>query len=269
MYVNGDNSRVPGKRRDNNLRSDTHLVGGNRNGGGPSERSHGTNGRTAGDDGLGHLLLESLPAEPHAAAVGISTRNLRRHDILYRPGDPAEELFVVQSGTIGIASATPDGREALIALLGRGELFALCSLFDGGRQANQARAMDASTIVAIPYATVRRLLEQRPGLLWGLVRIMAGRLRVADQALADSVFLDVTGRTAKRLLELSADADEFQLPITQEELAALVGASRERVNKSIAMFVRLGWMEQRDRRYRIIDRTQLVLRAGQSTSDGH
>jgi CRP/FNR family transcriptional regulator, cyclic AMP receptor protein len=255
---------VPGKRRDNNLRSsEAHLVGGKD---GPSG-AHGANGVAAATD-LGHRLLDSLPAEPHAAAVGISTRTLRRHDILYRPGDVAEDLYVVQSGTIGIASATPDGREALIALLGRGELFALCSLFDGGRHANQARALEASTVVAVPYEAVRRVLEQRPSLLWGLMRIMAGRLRVVDQALADSVFLDVTGRTAKRLLELSGNADEFQLPLTQEELASLVGASRERVNKSIATFVRLGWMEQRDRRYRIVDRTQLVLRAGQSGTNG-
>ena len=61
-----------------------------------------------------------------------------------------------------------------------------------------------------------------------------------DGALADSVFLDVTGRTAKRLLELAGDADEFTLPVTQEELAGMVGASRERVNKAIAQFVRLG-----------------------------
>ncbi len=260
---------MPGKRRDNNLRpADTHLVGGNGDGGASGEPAHGANGLAASGDGLGHRLLDSLPAGPHATAVGISTRRLRRHDVLYRPGDHAGELFVVQSGTIGIASATPDGREALIALLGRGELFALCSLFDGGRQANQARAVEASTVVAVPYEAVRRVLEQRPTLLWGLTRIVAGRLRVADQALADSVFLDVTGRTAKRLLELSGNADEFQLPITQEELAALVGASRERVNKSIATFVRLGWMEQRDRRYRIVDRTQLVLRAGQSGPNG-
>ena len=70
-----------------------------------------------------------------------------------------------------------------------------------------------------------------------------------DSALADSVFLDVTGRTAKRLLELAGDSDEFQLPITQEELAGMVGASRERVNKAIASFVRLGWIDQTDRRY--------------------
>jgi CRP/FNR family transcriptional regulator, cyclic AMP receptor protein len=260
---------VPGKRRDNNLRTaETHLVGGNGDRGGSRDPSRGANGLTAGGDGVGHRLLRSLPSDGHAAPVGISTRKLRRHDVLYRPGDPAGELFVVQSGTIGIASATADGREALIALLGRGELFALCSLFDGGSHANQARAVEASTVVAVPYDAVRRVLEQRPTLLWGLMRIMAGRLRLVDQALADSVFLDVTGRTAKRLLELSGNADEFHLPITQEELAALVGASRERVNKSIATFVRLGWMEQRDRRYRIVDRTQLVRRAGQAGPNG-
>ena len=70
-----------------------------------------------------------------------------------------------------------------------------------------------------------------------------------DSPLADSVFLDVTGRTAKRLLELAGEQDEFLLPITQEELAGMVGASRERVNKAIASFVRLGWIEQSDRRY--------------------
>ena len=258
---------MPGKRRDNNLTAaEAYLIGGRRGG---SSGASGGNGHPSATDNLGHQLLDSLPSGPQSAAVGISTRKLRRHDVLYRPGDLAEELFVVQSGTIAIASATPDGREALIALLGRGEVFALCSLFDGGRQANQARALEASTVVSVPYDAVRRVLEQRPSLLWGLMRIMAGRLRVADQALADSVFLDVTGRTAKRLLELSGDADEFQLPLTQEELASLVGASRERVNKSIATFVRLGWMEQRDRRYRIVDRRQLVLRAGEAGHNGN
>ena len=75
------------------------------------------------------------------------------------------------------------------------------------------------------------------------------------------MFLDVTGRTAKRLLELSGGKDEFVLPITQEELAGMVGASRERVNKAIASFIRLGWLEQHDRRYRILTRAKLEVRA--------
>jgi CRP-like cAMP-binding protein len=75
------------------------------------------------------------------------------------------------------------------------------------------------------------------------------------------VFLDVTGRTAKRLLEIAGDSDDFSLPVTQEELAGIVGASRERVNKAIASFIKLGWIEQRDRRYHILKRDQLELRS--------
>ena len=80
-------------------------------------------------------------------------------------------------------------------------------------------------------------------------------------SLADAVFLDVPARTAKRLLELSGDRDEFRLPMTQEDLAGLVGASRERVNKALSAFIRLGWLEQSERRYRITDREQLARRA--------
>jgi CRP-like cAMP-binding protein len=115
--------------------------------------------------------------------------------------------------------------------------------------------------VAVPYPPVRAALEQQPDALWSVVELLAGRLRSVDEALADTVFLDVPGRTAKRLLELAGDGDQFQLPVTQEELAGMVGASRERVNKAISQFVRLGWLEQQDRVYRILDRTQLSRRA--------
>jgi CRP/FNR family transcriptional regulator, cyclic AMP receptor protein len=98
-------------------------------------------------------------------------------------------------------------------------------------------------------------------MLWGVARLLAGRLRAMDEALADSVFLDVTGRTAKRLLELAEGRSEFVLPVTQEELAGMVGASRERVNKAIASFIRLGWIEQHERNYRIILRDRLEIRA--------
>ena len=71
----------------------------------------------------------------------------------------------------------------------------------------------------------------------------------------------MTGRTAKRLLELAGEAEDFSLPITQEELAGMVGASRERVNKAISSFIRLGWIKQNDRNYRITNREQLTIRA--------
>jgi CRP-like cAMP-binding protein len=76
------------------------------------------------------------------------------------------------------------------------------------------------------------------------------------------VFLDVPARTAKRLLELAGESDRFTLPVTQEELASMVGASRERVNKAISLFVRLEWLALDGRNnYRILDREALGDRA--------
>ena len=105
------------------------------------------------------------------------------------------------------------------------------------------------------------LWERQPELLWKVIGLLTKRLRNMDEALADSFFLDVTGRTAKHLLELAGDRDEFEIPITQEELAGLVGASRERVNKAISSFVKLEWIDQNERSYRILKRRELEIRA--------
>lgn len=203
--------------------------------------------------------LEPEALERVAAAAEL--RRLRRGDVLFSAGDEPHDLFVVTAGRVAIANRSPDGRESVLALMEAGDLFGEMGLFDGRGRSAQARALESSGVVAIPYAPLRELYEERPTLLWNVVRLLASRLRSMDEALADAMFLDVPGRTAKRLLELAGDADEFSLPVTQEELAGMVGASRERVNKAIAAFVRLGWIEQADRRYRITEREELTRRA--------
>lgn len=194
-----------------------------------------------------------------AAAAG--QRILRRNEVIFNAGDESSELFVVQSGRVAIANSSIDGRESLLALMEHGDLFGEMPLFDGQGRSAQARALELTEVLAVPYLSVRDLLQERPELLWGVVRMLALRLRTTDEALADAMFLDVTGRTAKRLLEMAGDSEEFALPVTQEELAGMVGASRERVNKAIAQFIKLGWIEQVERRYRILDRVQLSRRA--------
>jgi CRP-like cAMP-binding protein len=186
-------------------------------------------------------------------------RSFARGGVLFTENEAATELFVVVSGRIAIANRSVDGRESVIAE--RSDLFGEMPLFDRLARSAEARALEPSEVIAIPYAPLRDIYRDQPELLWNVVEMLANRLRNTDEQLADSVFLDVTGRTAKRLLELAGTADEFSLPITQEELAGMVGASRERVNKAIASFVRLGWIEQSERRYRITNREQLELRA--------
>jgi CRP/FNR family cyclic AMP-dependent transcriptional regulator len=207
-------------------------------------------------------LFDDLTSEQlDAIAEAGELRTLQRNEVLFSEDEDAAELFVVVDGRLAISNKSIDGRESMMALMEKGDLFGEMALFDGLRRSAEARALESSTVVSIPYDPLRDLYESQPSLLWKVVALLAGRIRNTDEALADSVFLDVTGRTAKRLLELAGDADEFALPITQEELAGMVGASRERVNKAIASFIRLGWIEQHERRYRITNREQLSRRA--------
>jgi CRP-like cAMP-binding protein len=207
------------------------------------------------------LFAELLPEELERVSAAAEHRGLRRGDILFSEGDEPDELFVVVSGRIALANKSADGRESVVALVEGGDVFGEMPLFDGLGRSTEARALEPSEVIAIPYGPVQAVYESRPTLLWSVVALFSGRIRAMDAALADSVFLDVTGRTAKRLLELAGDDDEFVLPVTQEELAAMVGASRERVNKAIAAFVKLDWVEQSERRYKITNRPQLELRA--------
>jgi CRP-like cAMP-binding protein len=188
-------------------------------------------------------------------------RSLRRGELLFREGDASSALYVVRRGRIAMQTRSPDGRESVIAIMEGGDLFGELPLFDGQGRSADARALEASDVLEIDYEVVRAELTAAPALLWGVVAILTERLRSVNAALADAVFLDVTGRTAKRLLEVAGDDDEFQLHITQETLAGLAGASRERVNKAIASFIKLGWISQRGRHYTITNREQLSRRA--------
>ncbi len=198
--------------------------------------------------------LESLADAAHV-------RRLSRGDVLFSEHDEPDALYVTLSGRIAMVNRSVDGRESVVALMEDGDLFGEMPLFDERNRSTDARALEPSEVIHIPYEPLRRIYREEPSQLWRVVKLLAERIRTIDGVLADSVFLDVTGRTAKRLLEIAGEDEEFALPVTQEELAGMVGASRERVNKAIASFIRLGWLEQRDRRYAILDRQQLEIRA--------
>jgi CRP-like cAMP-binding protein len=208
------------------------------------------------------FFADAEPAVLSTIVAAGHEQQLVRGDVLFKEGDAAEYLYVVTKGRLAIAIANPiDHRETVVSLMEPGDLFGEMAMLDQGPRSAMARALEPSAVLAIPYEAVLAVFRKQPELLWGVTRLLAQRLRVMDEVLADSVFLDVTGRTAKRLLELSEGTDEFTLPVTQEELAGMVGASRERVNKAIASFIRLGWIDQHERRYTILKRQSLEIRA--------
>lgn len=207
-------------------------------------------------------LFDRFDDEDHARLGDAAELvELIRNDVVFTEGAEPDACYVVVDGRVAIANKSVDGRESMVALMVRGDLFGEMGLFDGLGRSAEARSLEPSTVIRIPYDVLRGLWEDKPELLWSVVRLLSQRIRSTDEALADSFFLDVTGRTAKHLLELAGDRDEFEIPITQEELAGLIGASRERVNKAIASFLRLGWVEQNDREYRILKRRELEIRS--------
>ena len=208
------------------------------------------------------FFADAPPALLRDLAASGAELPLIRGDVLFREGDVADMLYLVVSGRVSIViENSVDHRETVIALMDAGDLFGEMALIDGGTRSAMAKVLEPSVVLAIPYEPVQGAFRSDPNLLWSVTRMLATRLRAVDEALADSVFLDVMGRTAKRLLDLSEGNDQFVLPVTQEELAGWVGASRERVNKAIAAFIRLGWLEQRDRHYTILKRQSLEDRA--------
>lgn len=211
---------------------------------------------------LGVDLFDLFDDDDHRQLADASeVVELTRSDVVFEEGAEADACYVVIDGRIAISNKSFDGRESMVAMMGRGDLFGEMGLFDGLGRSAEARALEPSSVIRISYDVLRGIWENKPELLWSVVRLLSTRIRSTDEALADAFFLDVTGRTAKHLLELAGQEEEFEIPITQEELAGLVGASRERVNKAIASFLRLGWVEQNDRSYRILKRRELEIRS--------
>jgi CRP/FNR family cyclic AMP-dependent transcriptional regulator len=194
--------------------------------------------------------------------------HLDRGEALFHEGDEGDRLYVVTNGKIKLGRTSLDGRENLLAVLGVGEMFGELSLFDPGPRTSTATAITDATLIGLGNEDLQPWLTGRPEVASQLLRALAARLRRTNVALADLVFSDVPGRVAKALLDLgrrfgepSADGVHVPHDLTQEELAQLVGASRETVNKALADFNARGWIRLEARAVAILDEERLSRRA--------
>ena len=194
--------------------------------------------------------------------------NLGRSETLFDEGDQGDQLYVIVEGKIKLGRASGDGRENLLAVLGPGEMFGELSLFDPGPRSATVTAVTDCVFQSLSNEELGRWLNGRPEVARGLLVQLAGRLRKANDVVADLVFSDVPGRVAKALLDLSSrfgkvadDGIHVHHDLTQEEIAQLVGASRETVNKALADFASRGWLRLEARSVVIMDVERLKRRA--------
>ena len=214
-------------------------------------------------------LFAALDVEAAAALKApMEERRLLKGDVLFSEGDPGDRLYVVTEGKIKLGHSSSDGRETLLAVMGEGEMFGELSLFDPGPRTATATALTDVTVLGLGHAALRPWLTGRPEVAESLLQALAQRLRRTNEALSDLVFSDVPGRVAKALLDLGEsfgqsmpDGLHVTHDMTQEELAQLVGASRETVNKALADFASRGWLRLESRSVVLLDVERLQRRA--------
>ena len=225
---------------------------------------------TVTDDVLRQAPLFSGLDDEVASALesSMSSSSLRRGDILFSEGDDGNQLYVVTEGKIKLGRTSPDGRENLLAILGPGQMFGELSFFDPGPRSATATAVTDVELKSLGHEALSPVLNAHPDVAHALLNQLAGRLRRTNEVVGDLVFSDVPGRVAKALLDLASrfgrradDGIHVNHDLTQEELAQLVGASRETVNKALADFASRGWLRLEPRSVVILDLERLQRRA--------
>ncbi|UJP40163.1 Crp/Fnr family transcriptional regulator [Cellulomonas palmilytica] len=214
-------------------------------------------------------LFAGLDEESALALVASMTPlEMVRGDVLFHEGEPGDRLYIVRDGKIKLGRRSTDGRENLLAVLGPGEMFGELSMFDPGPRTATATVVADAVLLELDHDELVRWLADKPDVARHLLQALARRLRRTNEALADLVFSDVPGRVAKALLDLSTrfgeQVDEgvrVAHDLTQEELAQLVGASRETVNKALADFAARGWVRREGRAVVLLDIDRLERRA--------
>jgi CRP/FNR family cyclic AMP-dependent transcriptional regulator len=191
-----------------------------------------------------------------------------RGQVLFHEGEPGDSLYIVISGKVKLGRRASDGRENLVAVMGPSDQFGELSLFDPGPRTATAVVVTDGRVARLPKAALQKWVEERPQIAMQLLRVVARRLRRTNTMLADLIFVDVPGRVAKQLLQLaqrfgSVEGGQLRVThdLTQEELAQLVGASRETVNKALADFAGRGWLRLEGKSVVILDRERLSRRA--------
>ena len=205
-------------------------------------------------------FLASLSEEDANAlrSAGVQ-RTYGAHVTLVHQDDEAGPVVVLLGGRAKIA-VTEAGREAIFGVVGAGELIGELAAIESSPRSTTVTTLEPVDALVIPRTDFLGLLDRRPRIALAILRVVARRLRYADAQRAQYATLDVAGRLAQRLLELAerfGDEQqrgiEIRLPLSQEELASWVGASREAVSKAFQLLRSLGAVETGRRRVTVLD----------------
>ncbi len=190
-------------------------------------------------------------------AKGMRVRRFRRGETVFHLGDPGDALFIVMAGSIKITLPADTGDEAILATLRPGDFFGELALLDGAPRSATAVAIEPTETYILARERFRELIATEPIMREALLATLAAEVRRLTHHVEELHFLDITGRLASRLARLAAEPGASRLPdgsirlagpLTQGDLAAMIGCTRQSVNKLLGMFTDDGLIRlERDR----------------------
>ncbi|HVB61126.1 MAG TPA: Crp/Fnr family transcriptional regulator [Ktedonobacteraceae bacterium] len=185
-------------------------------------------------------------------------RTFRGSEVIFHRDDPGQVLYVIKEGKVKICLISPDGQEISLAVLGKGDCFGEFAILDSLPRSADAVAMEKVECYTLQRSDFHNAVMKNPKIAIQIMEVLTKRLRSTDEMIENLIFLDVPGRVAKKLLELAdlhgvkvEDGVRIEVRLTQQELASMVGASRESVNKVMGYFT--------DKRFISADKHRITL----------
>ena len=210
------------------------------------------------------LFRDFPPGIVRDLAATARRRTYRRGGVIVRQGEAGDSLFVIQSGKVEVFLKDKTGVRIVLETIGPGGMFGELSLLDAGPRSATVAAIDDVAVVELRRLDFMSFIHAHAEAMDRLLVTIVGRLRRTDDLAADLMRLDTRGRLAKTLLDLAREhgraedlGTEIELPITQGDLAAMVGATRERVNRVLGGLEEEGAIQRRGRHIIVRDRELL------------
>lgn len=205
------------------------------------------------------------PEEIDELASRLVPRRFHAGSTVFHLGDPGGLLYILVNGKVKISHSNPDGQEALLAILGTGDFFGELALLDESPRSATAEAIAPTETLTLHRDDFMRFIEKHPAFSKHVLTILARRIRRLNAQISDIFFLDLPGRLARTLIDLSeqhgretAEGTVIELALTQTDLAEMTGATRVSINKALGRFRRSNWVKVKGRRFTIVDKDSLA-----------
>ncbi len=221
----------------------------------------------AARDSIAAQALQGVPffanlQEDHAGELAgkLVPRRFGPNQVIFHLGDPGGLLYLISRGKVKISHTTPDGQEVVLAILGTGDFFGELALLDDSPRSATAVALEPTETWTLHRAEFMQYLSDNPNFALHVLKTLARHIRRLNTQLADIFFLDLPGRLARVLLNLSEqygrktqEGIQIELSLTQTDLAEMTGATRVSINKALGRFRRAGWIRVNGRRVTVLD----------------